>query len=102
MMHWKERSLSARYVRIWRGAVSVAAIGIVGVFAFANLFTTFVVWDDEGYFLQAYRDFLSGRVLYDQVFAIYGPLTFFTAALVARFNPTNVTHDTFRWILLPI
>lgn len=102
MMHWRERNLGARYVWIWRGAVALVAIGIVGVFAFANLFTTFVVWDDEGYFLQAYRDFLSGRVLYDQVFAIYGPLTFFSAALVARFNPANVTHDTFRWILLPV
>ena len=101
-MNWRERSLSARYVRIWRGAVALVAAGTVGVFAFANLFTTFALWDDEGYFLQAYRDFLSGRVLYDQVFAIYGPLTFFSAALVARINPANVTHDTFRWILLPV
>ena len=105
-MNWRERIgngvLGARYVWIWQGAIALVAIGLVAAFAFAHLFTTFVPWDDEGYFLQAYRDFLSGRVLYDQVFSIYGPLTFFSAALLARFDVANVTHDAFRWILLPV
>ena len=57
-------------------------------------------WDDEGYFLLAYHDFLSGRVLYDQVFSMYGPFTFWAAAATARFGPGNVTHDAFRWVLL--
>jgi hypothetical protein len=101
--HAPEHSaLNARYFRIGRGAVALVAVGIVAAFAFANLFTTFILWDDEGYFLKAYRDFLSGRVLYDQVFAIYGPFTFWTAALIARFDAANVTHDTFRWVLLPV
>jgi hypothetical protein len=101
-MHSTKRSLGARNVCICRVAVALVAVAIVAVLAFAHLFTTFLPWDDEGYFLQAYRDFLSGRVLYDQVFAIYGPLTFFTAALLARFDAGNVTHDTLRWILLPV
>ena len=91
----------SRLVWIWRGTVALVAIGLVAALAFGYLFTTFIPWDDEGYFLQAYRDYLSGRVLYDQVFAIYGPFTFFSAALLARFDVANVTHDGFRWILLP-
>jgi hypothetical protein len=95
-------SSGARQLWIRRVAVALFAIGLMAVFAFSQLFTVFPPWDDEGYFLQAYRDFLSGRALYNQVFAIYGPFTFFSAGLVARFNAANVTHDTFRWIVLPV
>ncbi len=91
-----------RPVWIVRWAVMLLATGLIGVFAWTQLFTTFPFWDDEGYFLQAYRDFLSGHVLYDQVFAMYGPWTFFSAALLAGFDPENVTHDALRWIALPI
>jgi hypothetical protein len=81
-------------------AAALIATALLGVLSFAYLFTTFVPWDDEGYFLIAFRDFLSGHVLYDQVFAMYGPFTFWTAAAAARFSPDNVTHDGFRWLLL--
>jgi hypothetical protein len=70
--------------------------------AFGQLFTTFVPWDDEGYFLQLYRQFLSGGILYDQLISIYGPLTFFFGAVVAGFQPDSVTHDVFRWATLPL
>lgn len=92
----KRSELSVILTRV----ASLTAVGLVGVLSFAYLFTTFVPWDDEGYFLIAFRDFLSGRKLYDQVFAMYGPFTFWTAAAVARFAPGNVTHDAFRWLLL--
>jgi len=95
-------ALRDKYAWIWRCAAALIAVGIVATLAFALLFSTFVPYDDEGYFLQSYRDFLSGRVLYDQVYALYGPLTYFTAALLARFDPANVTHDAFRWIWLGI
>lgn len=99
-----EKPISVGERRSWIGRVTVAflAIGLMAVFAFSQLFTVFAPWDDEGYFLQAYRDFLSGHALYNQVFAIYGPFTFFSAALVARFDAANVTHDAFRWIVLPV
>ncbi len=57
-------------------------------------------WDDEGYFLQAFRDFISGRPLYDQVFSLYGPLAFFCAAVLSGFDAGNITHDHLRWALL--
>jgi hypothetical protein len=104
-MRWNEQTIGSTAIHqqawIWRWALALLATGIVGTLAFGQLFTTFVPWDDEGYFLRIYRHFLSGRILYDQIRAIYGPLTFFCGAAVARFNPANVTHDTFRWASLP-
>jgi hypothetical protein len=96
------KSLYHRYVAAGRWAVMLFAAGLIAVFAWTQLFSTFPFWDDEGYFLQAYRDFLSGRVLYDQVFAMYGPWTFVSAALLAGFKASNVTHDALRWIALPV
>ena len=105
-LHWNEgtpnSALRFRYQWIWLGMVSVVAVGLMTTFAFAYTFTIFQPWDDEGYFLQAYRQFLSGHALYDQVFAFYGPFTFYCAALLARFDAVNVTHDNFRWALLPV
>ena len=104
--YWKAQiskvALGRRYLRVLRGMILLFVAGLVALFAFAHLFTTFVWWDDEGYFLQAYREVLSGRVPYDQVFAYYGPVTFFSAALVTGFDAANVTHDYFRWVLLPV
>ena len=104
--HWNEgtsnSALRFRYTWIWQSIVSLAAVGLMAMFAFAVAFTTFLGFDDEGYFLQAYRQFLSGHVLYDQVFAWYGPFTFYSAGLIARFDAVNVTHDNFRWALLPV
>jgi hypothetical protein len=68
-------------------------VGVVTTFAFAHVFT-FLQWDEEGHFLQAYPDFLSGDVGYDQVFAMYGPFIFFSAALLARFDAINVSTTT--------
>jgi hypothetical protein len=82
--------------------VAIAASGMVAVLAFGQLFTTFVPWDDEGYFFQLDRHFLSGGVLYNQLTSIYGPMTFFSGAVIAGFHPDRVTHDAFRWATLPL
>jgi hypothetical protein len=92
----------SRRPRAWSWAIAAAAAGIVAALAFGQLFTTFAAFDDEGYFFQLYRHFLSGRVLYDQLISIYGPMAFFCGALVARFHPDSVTHDVFRWATLPL
>jgi hypothetical protein len=94
--------LRRRYRWIWRVLVGLVASVLICLFAFFTTFTTFVRWDDEGYFLLGYHDFLAGRVPYNQLFSVYGPFNFFSAALIARFSAANVTHDTFRWALLPV
>src|SRR5262249_15818488 len=84
-----------------RCAIACIAVALLSVFAFGQLFTTFPIYDDEGYFLLACRDFLSGRALYDQVFAIYGPMTFLLTAIVAGLDAGRVTNDWLRWTTLP-
>ena len=93
---------SRRTERIVQSVIALAAVAVLSLYAFAFVFTIFGAFDDDGYFLQAYRDFLSGKPAYDQVFAFYGPFTFYGGALIARFNAINVTHDNFRWALLPL
>ena len=85
-----------------RYLVAAIALCLIGVFAFGSLFTTFAFYDDEGYFLLAYRDFLMGRPPYDAIYSPYGPYTFLTAGLFTAFDPGNVTPDGFRWITLPV
>jgi hypothetical protein len=91
VQHWIPRCL-----------VGVIAVCLIGVFAFGSLFTTFVFWDDEGYFLLAYRDFLMGHTPYDNIYSMYGPYAFLSAGLFTAFDASNVTHDVFRWITLPV
>ena len=87
---------------IWRASVGLLAVGLMAIFAFAFTFNVFNSFDDEGYFLYSYRAFLTGRAPYDRIFSFYGPFSFLSSALAARFNPLNVNHDTFRWFLLPV
>src|SRR5215510_15062472 len=84
--------------RFW--VLALFACFELAVFAFGHLFTTFPSWDDEGYFVLVYRDFLLGRILFNQVFSFYGPLSFFLVGVVARFDANNVTHDSLRWMVL--
>ncbi len=70
---------------------------IAAVFAFATLFTTYVAWDDEGYFLQAYRAYASGEAPYKSVFSFYGPYSFFLPGLLAGFDAERISHDSMRW-----
>jgi len=93
---------SRRTELIVQSVIAALAVGVISIYAFAVAFTYFGTVDDDGYFLQAYRDFLSGKLAYDQVFAFYGPFTFYSGAAIARFNAINVTHDNFRWALLPL
>jgi hypothetical protein len=102
--HWNELIsnviLRRRCKYFWRGLVSLVAVGLVAIFAFSYVFTTFSHYDDEGYFLQSYRDFLRGQVPYDQLFSFYGPFSFYSAALIARLDAANVTPDNFRWAMI--
>jgi len=87
---------------IWRASVGLLAVGLMAIYAFAYTFTTFARFDDEGYFLYSYRAFLKGQAPYDRIFSFYGPFSFLSSAVIARFDPLNVNHDTFRWLLLPV
>jgi hypothetical protein len=70
----------------------------VALIAFGCLFTTFVPWDDEGYFLLSYRAYLAGKIPYDAIYSLYGPYTFIATGLLTAFDVSHVGHDGLRWI----
>ena len=57
--------------------VPVALLGaIVAVAAVALLFSTFMMYDDEGYVLFSLKTFTEIGGLYERVFSQYGPFFF--------------------------
>src|SRR5258708_9430576 len=72
--------------------VPLALLGaIVAIAACALLFTTFMMYDDEGYVLFSLKTFTETGGLYERVFSQYGPFFFlFHPALHLR--GFEVTH----------
>lgn len=54
-------------------ALAITALAAAAADAWFSAFSTFVGYDDEGYFLMTTRFFLEGAPLYDDVPAFYGP-----------------------------
>jgi len=92
----------AAWWRLLRWPFAAAAFCLIALFAFGSLFTTFMPWDDEGYFLLSYRDYLNGVTPYDSIYSFYGPYTFLAAGLFTAFDVSNVSHDGLRWITLAV
>ena len=55
----------------WAGVIGLAAL--LAVAGYWLLFTTFMVYDDEGYVLLSLKNFSEHGGLYDQVYSQYGP-----------------------------
>ena len=64
------------------------------------LFTSFMLYDDEGYILISLRNFARHGALYDRVYSQYGP--FFYAALdtLSRVLGIEWTNNSGRWLTL--
>ncbi len=62
-----------RWPRGLSTAVIALAVAALGVIAYLMLWTTFMVYDDEGYVLYSLRAFAEHGHLYDQVYSQYGP-----------------------------
>jgi hypothetical protein len=57
-------------LQVFAGVILAAALAIAGYWL---LFTTFMVYDDEGYVLISLKNFAEHGALYDQVYSQYGP-----------------------------
>ena len=59
--------------RFWQ--LSLGLVLGVALLATAYLLinTTFMFYDDEGYLLLTYKNFIAGARLYDDIFTQYGP-----------------------------
>ena len=91
--------------RLWQWALA-AGLG-VALLATAYLLvnTTFMFYDDEGYLLLTYKNFLGGARLYDEVFSQYGPWPYLYHQLVTTVLHQPLTHALGRnltalhWVL---
>ncbi|MBL9214673.1 MAG: hypothetical protein JNG83_04275 [Opitutaceae bacterium] len=75
------------------------------VTAYLLINTTFMFYDDEGYLLLTYRNFLAGARLYDDVFSQYGPWPYVYHQLVTTLLHEPLTHmlgrnlTALHWVL---
>jgi hypothetical protein len=64
--------------------------------AYALINTTFMLYDDEGYVLLTYRNFINGGRLYDDIFSQYGPWPYAYHLVIDRLSPWPLTHSVGR------
>ena len=84
----------------WHILVWLLPLPVIAWIGHGLLFTSFMLYDDEGYILLSLRSFAEHGALYDKVYSQYGP--FFYAALdglsaLLRFEWTNTSG---RWFTL--
>lgn len=88
----------ARRVAAWSSsALLAAALSVVGYWL---LFTTFMVYDDEGYVLISLQNFSRHGALYDQVYTQYGPFPYLLYDALHQIFGLEFTNVTGRWITL--
>jgi hypothetical protein len=92
-----------------RNRLLLAGLGLV---VFALLLTTatliintsFMLYDDEGYVLLSYREFIAGKRLYDDIFTQYGPFPYVYHWISSLTLPSPLSHmqgrglTAFHWV----
>jgi riboflavin transporter FmnP len=89
--------LSKRGLQVLAGVVLAAALAIAGYWL---LFTTFMVYDDEGYVLLSLKNFAAHGALYDKVYTQYGPFFYVAYDALHRLLGFAWTNTAGRWITL--
>ncbi len=73
---------------------------VLAVIGYWMLFTTFMVYDDEGYVLISLRNYIVHGGLYDQVYSQYGPFFYHFYDALQRVLPLEYDNASGRWITL--
>lgn len=70
--------------------------------AYQQIFSTFAIYDDEGYILVSTISYLAGHPLYETIYTQYGPA--FIPLRAALFSSLNLSpdHDTTRYITIAV
>jgi len=89
--------LTRRLLLLAAGLGTVLALGWIG---HTLLFTSFMLYDDEGYVLLTLQDFGRHGGLYEQIFSQYGPAFYVGYDLLQRLLDFAWTSTTARWITL--
>lgn len=85
------------------GAISfVLVISVTTAWSWYLCQSSFLEFDDEGYFLISNRAFELGQRLYQDFFSQYGPTYFFYNSAWSRLFDLPWSHETIRWHFLII
>ncbi|MCF3650846.1 hypothetical protein [Synoicihabitans lomoniglobus] len=76
----------------WSVLFATAAIA-----AYLQIFSIFMLYDDEGYVLLSLNNFARHGALYDRVYSQYGPLFYLVFGGIARLGDFSWTHDLGRF-----
>ena len=84
-------------------AGALALVALAGVLLWAGrelLFTTFMIYDDEGYVIISLRNYGLGGPLYEAVYTQYGPAFFALLDAVSRLFRFEWSNASARWFTL--
>ncbi|MGI9285517.1 MAG: hypothetical protein ACR2P1_09015 [Pseudomonadales bacterium] len=93
----KKRSLSAWVLMV---ACIATMLAISACYGFYDLFSTFMPYDDEGFWLISTKLFLEGHVLYDQIFIPYGPVSIAVKEALHGVLSIPLTNSAVRFVTL--
>jgi len=93
-------AVSTRRLRI--AIVLAAATLVLAPIGYMAMFNSFHTYDDEGYFLILFRDYLSGRPLLGPATPVYGPFFFETMGGLFKLLGLEPGHDNGRYLTLGV
>ena len=86
----------------WTHVEPVLTTGLLALtalpFVYCAAFTGAKVFDDEGALMITFRDILDGRILYHDIFALYGPFYYFSFTPIFSLLNVPLSHDAARLI----
>lgn len=84
--------MSRGSIRALIAGSALVVLAVLFLTAWLIINTTFMLYDDEGYVLIGYRNFIEGERLYDDIFSQYGPFPYIYHWLVSTVLHTPLTH----------
>ena len=78
--------------RVLRLSFGLLGFALLLITAMLIINTSFMLYDDEGYVLLSYREFIAGKRLYDDIFTQYGPFPYVYHWIVSLPLPAPLTH----------
>ena len=81
---------------LWLSVAVVLLAGLISAGYLAS-FSSFAIYDDEGYVMISLQSYQEGNALYDQTYTQYGPAFFQVSGLLHNILKLPITHDIVRF-----
>ncbi len=92
--------MSASTNQLVRGSLGLAALAALGCCGYWLHFTQFMAYDDEGYVLLSFRNYIAHGRLYAEVYSQYGPFPYVFYHLGSTLTGGTMDSETVRWLNL--